>query len=79
MSGRLTVCRRVSCSGQSRYIRLIDLPTVADVEPVAMEQLRRALLSATITQQEDKQGSRWAVEYVFHGAPARSQRLIMSR
>ncbi|XP_043223029.1 mediator of RNA polymerase II transcription subunit 14-like [Amphibalanus amphitrite] len=63
----------VDPSGQSRYIRLIDLPTVADVEPVAMEQLRRALLSATITQQEDKQGSRWAVEYVFHGAPARSQ------
>ena len=62
-----------SDSGQSRYIRLIDLPTVADVEPAAMEQLRRALLSATITQQEDKQGSRWAVEYVFHGAPTRSQ------
>ena len=38
-----------------------------------MERLRRALLSATVTQQEDKQGARWAVEYVFHGAPARSQ------
>lgn len=38
-----------------------------------MLQLRRALLSASVTQQEDKLGSRWAVELVFHGAPARSR------